>query len=77
MRNFFTLFRIVRRPYHAFDGILEDEVGQLVAGEEGADKCSAVCREDQDLFYGGQQVLVDGSGHLGSHCFLTADVGLE
>lgn len=36
MRCFRALFRIVLRPDHAFDGILEDEVGDLVARHECA-----------------------------------------
>lgn len=42
---------IVRRTYHALDGLAKDEVGELVAGEKSTGQCPAVRGEDEDLFY--------------------------
>ena len=35
MRYLFALFCIIVGAYHPFNGILEDDIGQLIAGEEG------------------------------------------
>lgn len=49
MRNFFAIFRIVVWSDYAFDGVLENEIRQLVAGEQDTDQGSAICGENQDF----------------------------
>lgn len=42
---------VVGGPDDALDGVGEHEVGQLVAGEEGAEESAAVGGEEEDLFF--------------------------
>lgn len=46
MRNFFAILGVIMWPDHALDGVLEDEIGQLVAREESAGQCSTICGDD-------------------------------
>lgn len=43
-------FLVVGGPDDALDGVREDEVGELVAGEEEAGEGAAVGGEDEDFF---------------------------
>lgn len=50
----FTGLFIVGRADNSLNGILEDEVRDLIAREEGAGQGSAVHCEDEDFFYVGE-----------------------
>lgn len=43
-------FLVVGGPDDALDGLREDQVGELVAGEEEAGEGAAVGGEDEDFF---------------------------
>ena len=49
MRDFFAIFEVIVWPDHALDGVLEDEIRQLIARKEGASQCSAICGDDQNF----------------------------
>lgn len=51
MTDFSTWLWIVRRSYNAFDGLVEDEIGQLIAGQQCACQGAAVGCKDEDLLF--------------------------
>ena len=60
--DFRARLRVVGGADDALDRVLEDEVGELVAGEEGAGQGAAVGGEDEDFFCGlGEMWLADGT----------------
>ena len=64
---------------YALDGVLEDEIRQLIAGEQGASQGSAICGDDQNFFCTCTIVLVHvlRLGLQGTKVFLTIDIRLE
>ncbi len=53
MAHFCAGFVVVGRADDPFDCGGEDEVGELVCGEEGSEEGAAVGCEDEDFFYWG------------------------
>ncbi|KAG9768458.1 hypothetical protein KCU88_g7187, partial [Aureobasidium melanogenum] len=43
-------FWVIGGTDDALDGVVQDDVGDLVAGEEGADECATVNCDDEHLF---------------------------
>ena len=50
MWNFFAIFGVIVWSNHSLDGVLEDDISQLIAGKQDASQGSAICGKDQDLF---------------------------
>ena len=50
MADLRTRFGVVCRADDALDGVVQNNVGDLVAGQECADKGSPVDSDDKDLF---------------------------
>ena len=51
MTDLCTGLRVIGGADDTFKGVVEDDIGQLIAGEEGACECSTVGSNDQDPFY--------------------------
>jgi len=51
MTDFGTWLWIIRGSYNAFDGLVEDEIGQLVAGQQCACQGATVGCEDKDFLF--------------------------
>jgi len=49
MTDFRTWLRVVRWSNDSFDGVVEDDVGELVAGKKSADQGATVSSDDEDL----------------------------
>ena len=62
MTDFCTGLRIIWRADNALDCLAEDEVGELVAGKEGARQGPAVGSEDEDLFCWAGELVLHGFG---------------
>ena len=50
MRDFFAIFEVVMWSDYAFNGVLKDEICQLIAREEGTSQGSAICSDNQNFF---------------------------
>jgi hypothetical protein len=50
MADLRTGFGVVCRTDDALNGVVQNNVGDLVAGQECSDKCSPVDSDDKDLF---------------------------
>lgn len=77
MANLRARFRVVCRANDPLDCVVQDDVRDLVTGQEGPGQCSSVDCDDEDLFCTGQLLAGFLYTRVRQGLILTINVGLE